>query len=309
MFFGQQSVKLIDAGNNCRQHRKEWFLMSSLKTFVLMGLLTILLVLAGSALGGHQGAILAFILALAMNMGSYWFSDKIVLKMYRARPIERQEMPQLFDMVQRLAQRAHLPMPRLYLIPLEAPNAFATGRDPKHAAVAVTTGIMQLLNKEELEGVLSHELAHVKNRDILIGTIAATLAGAITMLASMARWAAIFGGIGRDDDNGGGIIGLLAMMILAPIAAMLIQLAVSRSREYKADADGARLSARPLSLANALENLENFTRRIPMRKANPATAHMFIVNPLRGGGVSGLFSTHPPIAERIKRLKQQAALV
>jgi heat shock protein HtpX len=283
--------------------------MNSVKTFTLMALLTILLVLAGSALGGHVGAMVAFTLALVMNLSSYWFSDKIVLKMYRARPIERQEMPELFDMVQRLTQRAQLPMPKLYLIPQETPNAFATGRDPQHAAVAVTTGILQLLSKDELEGVLSHELAHVKNRDILIGTIAATLAGAITMLASRARWAALFGGLGGDDDDGGGIIGLLLMMILAPIAAMLIQMAISRSREYKADADGARISARPLSLANALGSLESYTRRLPMRQANPATAHMFIVNPLRGGGVASLFSTHPPIPERVKRLKQLAASV
>jgi heat shock protein HtpX len=282
--------------------------MNSAKTFGLMALLTILLVLAGNALGGQGGAMLAFVLALVMNLGSYWFSDKLVLKMYRARPVERQEMPELFDMVQRLAQRAQLPMPRLYIIPQETPNAFATGRDPQHAAVAVTTGVLQLLNQDELEGVLSHELAHVKNRDILIGTIAATLAGAITLLASMARWMALFGGLGGDDDDGGGIVGLVVMMILAPIAAMLIQMAISRSREYKADADGARISARPLSLANALQSLEDYTRRIPMRATNPATAHMFIVNPLRGGGMASLFSTHPPIPERVKRLKQLAAL-
>jgi heat shock protein HtpX len=285
-----------------------FFLMSSVKTFSFMALLTILLVLAGSAMGGQGGAMFAFMLALAMNVGSYWFSDKIVLKMYRARPVERQEMPELFDMVQRLAQRAQLPMPRLYIIPQETPNAFATGRDPKHAAVAVTSGIMQLLNRDELEGVLSHELAHVKNRDILIGSIAATLAGAITMLASMARWAAMFGGLGGDDDDGGGIVGLLVMMILAPLAAVLIQMAISRSREYKADEDGARISARPLSLANALQRLEDYTRRIPMRRPNPATAHMFIVNPLRGGGMASLFSTHPPVAERVKRLKQRVSL-
>ncbi len=273
-----------------------------------MAALTILLVLAGGSLGGAGGATIAFTLALVMNVGSYWFSDKIVLKMYKARPVERSEMPELFDMVQRLSQRAQLPMPKLYIIPQENPNAFATGRNPQHAAVAVTSGILQLLSKDELEGVLSHELAHVKNRDILIGTIAATLAGAITMLATMARWAAIFGGGGGgDDDDGGGIVGLLVMMILAPLAAMLIQMAISRSREYKADSDGARISTRPVSLANALQSLEGYTEKLPLRQANPSTAHMFIVNPLRSGGIAGLFSTHPPILERVKRLKQQAA--
>ncbi len=281
--------------------------MNQAKTFGLMALLSILLVLAGSSIGVQGGAMFAFMLALIMNGGSYWFSDKIVLKMYRARPIEQREMPELFQMVQGLSQRAQLPMPKLYVIPQETPNAFATGRDPQHAAVAVTTGILQLLSHDELEGVISHELAHVKNRDILIGTIAATLAGAITMLASFARFAAFFGGLGRDDDDGGGIIGLIAMMILATLAAMLIQMAISRSREYKADADGAGISARPLSLANALESLENYSRRIPMRKATPATAHMFILNPLTGGGIAGLFSTHPPVAERVKKLKEQAA--
>lgn len=271
-----------------------------------MGALTILLVLAGGYLGGQGGMMFAFMLAFLMNAGSYWFSDKIVLKMYKARLVERQEMPQLFDTVQRLAQRAQLPMPKLYVIPQESPNAFATGRDPDHAAVAVTTGIMQLLSQDELEGVLSHELAHVKNRDILIGTIAATMAGAITMLATMARWTAMFGGLGGDDDNGGGIFGLIIMMILAPLAAMLIQMAISRSREYKADADGAKISGRPVSLANALEGLEGYTKRLPMRQANPATAHMFIVTPLRGGGITGLFSTHPPIAKRVEKLKQLA---
>ncbi len=279
--------------------------MNSIKTFGLMTALTILLVLAGGSLGGQGGAVFAFIIALAMNVSSYWFSDKLVLKMYKARPVERTEMPELFNMVQRLTQRAQLPMPKLYIIPQETPNAFATGRDPQHAAVAVTSGILQLLSQDELEGVLSHELAHVKNRDILIGTVAATMAGAITLLATMARWAAIFGGLGGgDDDNGGGIVGLLVMMILAPIAALLIQMAISRSREYKADSDGAHISARPVSLANALQSLEGYTKKIPMRQANPSTAHMFIVNPLRGGGISGLFSTHPPIAERVKRLKQ-----
>jgi heat shock protein HtpX len=278
--------------------------MNSVKTFGLMAALTILLVLAGNMLGGQGGAMFAFLLALVMNVSSYWFSDKIVLRMYRARPVEPAEMPELFTMVQRLTQRAQLPMPKLYIIPQETPNAFATGRNPQHAAVAVTSGILQLLSQDELEGVLSHELAHVKNRDILIGTIAATIAGAITMLASIARWTAIFGGFGGDNDDGGGIVGLLVMMILAPIAAMLIQMAISRSREYKADSDGARISARPLSLAHALQSLEGYSKKLPMRQANPSTAHMFIVNPLRGGGITGLFSTHPPIPERVKRLKQ-----
>ncbi|MFQ5520536.1 MAG: zinc metalloprotease HtpX [Candidatus Methylomirabilia bacterium] len=276
---------------------------NTFKTGILLGVLTALLILIGGGLGGQQGMLVAFVFALVMNIGSYWFSDRIVLAMYRARPIQEAEAPGLYRILRNLATRAAIPMPRVYLIPSEAPNAFATGRNPEHAAVAVTQGIMRILNEEELEGVLAHELAHVRNRDVLISTVAATLAGAITYLAFMARWAAIFGGFRRDsDDEGGGIFGLLLMAILAPIAAMLIQMAVSRAREYQADATGARLAGQPSGLANALGKLHQSSRAIPMH-ATPATAHLFIVNPLRGGMWLTLFSTHPPIEDRIARLR------
>ena len=275
-----------------------------LKTGVLLGVLTAFFVVIGYALGGQQGMVVAFALAVAMNMFSYWFSDKIVLAMYGARPISEAEAPRLYAIVRRLATRAQIPMPPVYLIPTDAPNAFATGRSPDHAAVAVTEGIMRILDEDELEGVLAHELSHVKNRDVLISTIAATIAGAITYLAHMMQWAALFGG-GRasDDEEGGGSPwAMLLLAILAPFAALLVQLAVSRAREYQADASGARLAGRPWGLAQALEKLETASRAEPL-PANPATAHLFIVNPLSGQALMRLFSTHPPIEERIKRLR------
>ena len=274
-----------------------------LKTGVLLGVLTALFVVIGYALGGQQGMVVAFAVAVAMNMVSYWFSDKIVLAMYGARPISEAEAPRLYAIVRRLATRAQIPMPPVYLIPTDAPNAFATGRSPDHAAVAVTEGIMRILDEEELEGVLAHELSHVRNRDVLISTIAATIAGAITYLAHMMQWAAFFGG-GRssDDEEGGSPWAMLLLAILAPFAAMLVQLAVSRAREYQADASGARLAGRPWGLAKALEKLETAARAEPM-PANPATAHLFIVNPLSGQTLMRLFSTHPPIEERVRRLR------
>jgi heat shock protein HtpX len=277
--------------------------MNTMKTFLLMGLLTVLLVVIGRVIGGQGGMMIAFLFAVVMNFGSYWFSDKVVLSMYHAQEITQADNPALFQMIQDLAGRAGLPMPRVYLIPQDQPNAFATGRDPQHAAVAVTQGILRTLSMDELRGVLSHELAHVKHRDILVGTVAATIAGAISMLASMAQWAMIFGG-GRvsSDREGGNPIAGLAMMIVAPIAALMIQMAISRSREFAADEGGAQISGNPLSLANALRKLELKSEQIPMN-ANPATAHMFIVSPLHGGGLSSLFSTHPPLEERIARLE------
>jgi heat shock protein HtpX len=276
-----------------------------LKTTLLMGLLTVLLVTIGGALGGRNGMTMAFLLAGGMNFFSYWFSDKIVLSMYGARQIEETDNPRFYGIVRCLAQRANLPMPKVYLIDSETPNAFATGRNPEHAAVAATSGIMRILGDDELAGVMAHELTHVKNRDILISSIAATFAGAITYLAHMAQWAAIFGGGRRDDDEGGGVFGMLFMAILAPIAAMLVQMAISRSREFGADAGGAHISGNPLSLANALQKLEMANQRIPM-ETNTATAHMFIVNPLTGGGLMTLFSTHPPIPERVARLQDMS---
>ena len=281
--------------------------MNTAKTAVLMVGLTVLLVMAGGALGGRTWMIGAFVIAVAMNGFSYWFSDKIVLKMYKAQEVTEKEAPEFYRVVRDLAARAELPMPKVYLIPSDGPNAFATGRNPHHAAVAATRGILKILNREELAGVMAHELAHVKNRDILIGTIAAAIAGAISMLATMAQFAMIFGGFGGDrrDDRGGGIIGMLAVMILAPIAAMLIQTAISRSREYQADATGAKICGNPLWLASALKKLDIASKRIPL-DVNPATAHMFIVNPLRGGGMASLFSTHPPMDDRIARLEKLA---
>ena len=273
------------------------------KTAILLGLLTAMLVLIGGAMGGQQGMAIAFVLALAMNFASYWFSDKIVLAMYRAQPVDEAGAPGLHAIVRRLAMRAAIPMPRVYLIPVDTPNAFATGRNPEHAAVAVTEGIMRVLSEDELEGVLAHELAHVKNRDVLISTIAATLAGAITYLAHMAQWGAMFGGGRSDDDEGGrNPIALIAMAVLAPLAAMLVQMAVSRAREFQADASGARLAGRTYGLATALEKLEVASHVAPMA-ANPSTAHLFIVNPLSGQALMRLFSTHPPIEERIARLR------
>jgi heat shock protein HtpX len=277
--------------------------MNTTKTVVLMVGLTVLLVLIGGAFGGRQGMILAFMFASVMNIFSYWFSDKIVLRMYGAQEVSEADSPVLYGVTRELAMKMNMPMPKVYIIPSDAPNAFATGRNPNHAAVAATEGILRLLTKEELAGVMAHEMGHVRNRDILIGTIAATIAGAISMLAHMAQWAMIFGGGRRDDREGaGGLIGGILMIILAPIAAALIQMAISRSREYEADATGARISGNPLALASALKKLHTGTQRIPM-DANPATAHMFIVNPLRGGAFVNLFSTHPPMEERIARLE------
>ena len=281
--------------------------MNTFKTTFLMALLTVLLVTAGGAMGGEGGMILAFLFALIMNGVSYWFSDKIVLRMYGAKEIGAEQAPQVHRMVQELAMRGRMPMPKLYLIPQEAPNAFATGRDENHAAVAVTEGILRILDERELRGVLAHELSHIKNRDILIGTIAATMAGAISMLANMAHWGMIFGGRSSDDRGGGHPIVALLMIIVAPLAAMLVQMAISRSREFGADATGATISGDPSSLANALRKLERGAERIPM-EANPATAHMFIVNPLTGGGLMTLFSTHPPMQERIRRLESMAGI-
>jgi heat shock protein HtpX len=272
------------------------------KTALLLAVLTAMLVLLGGALGGQQGMVIAFVLALAMNFASYWWSDKIVLAMYRAQPVSEAQAPGLYNMVRRLATKAGIPMPRVYLIPTDQPNAFATGRNPEHAVVAVTEGIVRILDDEELEGVLAHELAHVTNRDVLISTIAATLAGAITYLAHMAQWAAIFGGGRHDDEDAPSPIAMMLMAMVAPIAAMLVQLAVSRSREFQADATGARLAGRTWGLSKALEKLEMAKHAVPM-DANPATAHLFIVNPLSGQALMKLFSTHPPIEERIARLR------
>jgi heat shock protein HtpX len=277
--------------------------MNSLKTAVLLGALTGLLILIGGYVGGRNGMFIAFIFAMGMNFFSYWFSDKIVLRMYQAQEVTPEQAPDLHRMVHDLAMKAGLPMPRVYIIPGDTPNAFATGRNEKNAVVAVTEGIMRILNREELEGVIGHELSHIKNRDILIGSIAATIAGAISMLANMAQWAAIFGGARSDDEEGGGgFIGMIFMAILAPIAAMLIQMAISRSREYLADDGGAKVSGKPWALAGALEKLQAASQAIPMN-ANPSTAHMFIVNPLTGRAFMNLFSTHPPIEERVARLR------
>jgi len=277
--------------------------MNTFKTTLLLGALTGLLLLIGGYFGGRGGVVIAFIFAIVMNFGAYWFSDKIILRMYNAQEATEAQARELYTMVRGLAMRASLPMPKVYIIPEETPNAFATGRDEHHAVVAVTEGILRILSADELEGVLAHELTHIKNRDMLIGSIAATLAGAIMMLANMAQWAAIFGGVSRDDDEGGGgIIGLILMAILAPLAATLIQMAISRSREYLADEGGARVSGKPYGLASALDKLGRASQAIPM-DANPSTAHMFIVNPLSGRALMNLFSTHPPIEERISRLR------
>ncbi|HSE93261.1 MAG TPA: zinc metalloprotease HtpX [Methylomirabilota bacterium] len=273
------------------------------KTAMLLAILTAMLVLIGGAIGGQQGMVMAFVMALAMNFFSYWFSDRIVLAMYGAKPVDEAQAPGLYAMVRRLTSRAGIPMPRVYVIPTDTPNAFATGRNPQHAAVAVTEGITRLLDEEELEGVLAHELAHVKNRDVLIATIAATMAGAITYLAHMAQWAAMFGMHRGDNEEGGtNPFAAILMAILAPIAALLVQMAVSRSREYQADATGARLAGKTWGLAKALEKLHMAQQVVPMA-ANPATAHLFIVNPLSGRALMNLFSTHPPMEERIARLR------
>ncbi len=272
-----------------------------------MVFMTLLLVFVGAAIGGKGGMIMAFALATIMNVGSYWFSDKIVLKMYNAQPVTESQAPELHAMVRILVQKAGMPMPKVYIIPDETPNAFATGRNPEHAVVAVTEGIMRILSREELSGVIAHELAHIKNRDMLTGTMVATIAGAISMLAQMAQWSMIFGGSRRDgDEEGGSPIVALVMMIVAPIAAMMVQMAISRTREFEADKGGAQIAGHPSGLANALLKLERGSQLIPMHDAKPATAHMFIVNPLTGGGLMKLFSTHPPIAERVQKLNEMA---
>jgi heat shock protein HtpX len=278
---------------------------NQLRTTLLLAALTVLMVLIGQWVGGRQGMVIALVLAAVMNFGSYWFSDKIVLKMYRAQPITPDQAPELYGLTEELVRRAGLPMPQLYLIPQSAPNAFATGRNPEHAVVAVTEGLVRLMDREEIAGVISHELGHVKNRDILIGSIAATMAGAIMMLANMARWAAIFGGGRRDGESGGGpgVIGLVFMSVVAPLAAMLIQMAISRSREYLADRTGAQIAGGGEGLARALEKLGAYAGGARPMAASPATAHMFTVNPLSGGGLTRLFATHPPLAERIARLR------
>jgi len=273
------------------------------KTAVLLGLMTGLILVVGRALGGEQGMLLALVFAGVMNFVSYWFSDKIVLKMYRGREVSPAEAPRFHAIVDRLIARADLPKPKLYILPGDSPNAFATGRNPAHAAVAATEGVMKLMTDEEFEGVIAHELAHVKNRDILISSVAATIAGAITFLATMARWGALFGGYGGNDRErgGGNIVTLLLTAILAPIAAMVVQMAISRSREFAADATGAQIAGQPYGLAKALEKLDAYSKRLPM-EASQATAHMFIVAPFTGSAITNLFSTHPPIAERVKRL-------
>jgi len=283
--------------------------MNRIKTTFLLTSLTLLLVAMGSAMGGRSGMMIAFVIAGGMNFFSYWYSDKIVLKMYKAREVSETENPAFYGMVRRLAQRANMPMPKVYIIPSEGPNAFATGRNPQNAAVAATEGIMRILSEEELEGVMAHELAHVQNRDTLISTIAATFAGAISMLGSMLQWGAILGGGRSDDEEGGGLLGSLALAFIAPIAAVLIQMAVSRSREFLADEAGAKICGKPLALASALNKLQQVSQRKPMREATPSTAHMFIVNPLSGGSMLKLFSTHPPMEERIARLEALQAKV
>ncbi len=276
--------------------------MNNFKVWLLMGLLSVLLVAIGGALGGKSGAMLFFLISLGMNFFSYYYSDRVAISMTKAQPVSEEDAPELYSIVRDLTQRAGLPMPRLYVTPSPQPNAFATGRNPSHSAVAVTKGLLRLLNRSELEGVLAHELAHVKNRDILVGTIAATFAGAITMIANIIQWGAIFG-MGGDDDEGGGLgfIGTILLAMIAPIAAAIIQMAISRSREFMADETGARTAGSGDGLAGALLKLESASHRIPMQ-VNPASSHLFIVNPLSGRSVARLFSTHPPISERVERL-------
>ena len=276
---------------------------SQLKTGLLLGLLTAIIILFGQMLGGQGGMVFAFILAIAMNVGSYWFSDKIVLRMYGAQELGPNDAPMLHSMVGELADKAGLPMPKIFIIPEETPNAFATGRNPAHGVVAVTQGIMRLLSPEELKGVLAHEMGHIRNRDILIQSVAATLGGAIMMIANMVKWATLFG-FGGDDEDGGNPILAFALAIIAPIAAMLIQMAISRSREYLADETGARLAGNPEYLASALEKLDAYSRRIPMHHGDPSSAHMFIVNPFSAQAMTRLFSTHPPMEDRVRRLRQ-----
>jgi heat shock protein HtpX len=276
--------------------------MNTFKSTLMLVLLMLVLVLIGERIGGENGMLIAFAISVAMNFTAYFFSDKIALKMYRAQPVTREQMPRAYEVVERLTAKLSLPMPKIYMLPTESPNAFATGRNPQHASVALTHGILGLLTDEELEGVLAHELGHVQNRDILTSSIAATLAGAITLIARMGYWASLFGGYGgRGGRNRGGGLGGLLMLIVAPIAASLIQLAISRSREYEADATGAHTTGNPYALARALQKLEDYSKRVPL-EASASTAHLFIIAPLVGGGFGSLFSTHPPTKERIRRL-------
>ncbi len=276
--------------------------MNTFKSTLLLVTLMLGLIFAGDLIGGRNGMVLAFVISVAMNFTAYFYSDKIALSMYRAQPVTREQLPRAYDVVERLAAKVGIPMPKIYVIPTESPNAVATGRNPQHASVAVTHGILGLLTDEELEGVLAHELGHVKNRDILTSSIAATLAGAITLIARMGYWASMFGGYGGGDrrERGGGLSALL-MILVAPIAATLIQLAISRSREYEADATGAHTTGNPYALARALQKIEDYAKRVPLQ-ASPSTAHLFIIAPLIGGGIGSLFSTHPPTKERIRRL-------
>ena len=280
-------------------------MINTVKTALLLAILTVLFIVIGNAVGGKSGALIAFVLAIAMNFFSYFFSDKIALGMYHAQKVTEEEYPALFRIVRKLVQNANLPMPSIYIIPQEAPNAFATGRNPKNAAVAVTVGALRLLNENELMGVLGHELGHIKHRDILISTIAATIAGAIMIIADMVRWAVLFGGFSKDRDSESNPFVLIALAIFAPLAATLIQLAISRAREYEADRAGAEFSGNPLYLASALEKLENYSKQIPL-EGNTVTENLFIVNPFSAKGIMNLFSTHPPTQERIKRLRQMA---
>jgi len=278
---------------------------NQMKTMLFMSILTIMVIMIGGALGGQSGMVMAFVFALAMNGGSYWFSDKIALSMTGAQPVDREYAPELHGIVEKLAKTAGLPMPRIYITPSPQPNAFATGRNPQHAAVAVTQGLLNILNTEELEGVLAHELAHIKNRDVLISTVAAVMAGVITTVANWAQWALMFGGAGSDDEDGGGLAAL-PLIILGPLAAMLVQMAVSRSREYIADSTGAEIAGSSSGLANALLKLHQGSRMIPMQ-VSPAASHMFIVNPLNAQRVANLFSTHPPIEDRVAKLRKIGA--
>ena len=282
--------------------------MKTLKTAFLLTVLTLMFIAFGGLLGGRQGMVIAFGMALVMNLGAYWFSDKIVLAMYRAKPVTQAEAPELVGVVRHLAQLANMPMPKVYIIPSQVPNAFATGRSPKHAAVAATEGILRMLDQDELIGVMAHELSHVRNRDVLISTIAAAIAGAIYMLIDMARWSLMFGG-GRDRERGGGALQLVAFLVIsivAPLLAMLIQMAISRAREYQADESGARLCRKPLALASALEKMHAMAARSPLEGANPATAHLFIVSPFSAQGLFNLFSTHPPVERRVEILHSLA---